>query len=865
MRSFSLISLFVFVSCATLSYLGLHEHTLYKKDKDKRSKVMSDIMYELDLDFSRTSSNTYSGKVNISFKLSENKDHLRLDFYNGEIEKILINDKVQSSFSYNKYFINLDKKYLRTGSNFVEIEFKQTFSNKGEGIKRFVDPVDNQEYIYTDFEPYNANHFFPCFDQPDLKAQYKMSLLAPANWKAITSVLPNKTKNTENLKHWSFPWSQTFSTYIFHLSLGPFHEWKSRYKNIPMKLYARKSLALFVDADSWFQTTKKGMRYFERYFDYAFPFTKYDQIIVPDFAWGGMENVGAVTYSERFIFRTQPVKSQLERRANVILHELAHMWFGNLVTMEWWNGLWLNESFATFMAYKAMETLPEFKTAWESFYNRTKGWAYWSDQLDTTHPIEVPVKDTKSAFANFDGITYGKGASVLKQLEFFIGKKEFQKGIQNYFKKHEYGNTNLRDFMMALESSSNTNLNKWEKEWLLKSGLNSIEVDSYCKDGRLTDLKVFQKVVSGDNSLREHRTNIGLFKTTEEGIELIKKMSVKYQSRITNVKIKKRVDCPDFIFPNLEDYDYVKSILNHKSLSFAYENISKINDDLLRAMVWDSLWNMVIDRQWPLNKMALMLLREAPQEKNNKIRDRILRNLASVSFYYASGTKKQWILWRNELERVAKETAYKADLKTDDKRIWVQAFINNTWSSEGIEFLLEKLKDSKILGLEWDFDLRWMAIQRLSRLGVEGVHDLIAKALTEDNSSLSQNNALAAKVLFPSLENKLNYYSKLLTDESLSFPKQSIIMKNLFPYEQAGFKKNVIVNWPQIIERVSPGKDDHFMGNFARYMHPFLCDKDNYNENSKKIKASFPIIVDKNLSIQLQEYERCYKIIEKMN
>ncbi len=542
MKSFAQLSVLLFCTVALAQCSGLPskpsqgslgnrlpESLLTEFEAKERASRVSDVAYTLFFDLN-ADKETYSGRATTQFHYRPSTDafQLTIDFETGTVKTLLVNGTKVETPTYNGFFVTLPTSYLKPGTNSVEIEFEKPFSKSGDGFYRFKDPEDGRVYTFTDFEPFNANKLFPCFDQPDLKATYTMEVLAPNDWTVITAVRENKTKSEQGRVRWFFPTTLPFSTYIFSLHAGPYHVWKSTAKTqagtIPLRLFARKTLAKYIDAQNWFKISTQGFQFFNAYFDTFYPFKKYDQVIVPDFNAGAMENVGAVTFSERFVFRGEPTRAQLLDRADVILHEMAHMWFGDLVTMKWWNDLWLNESFATFMAALASAEATEFKEAWQVFYEDTKTWAYWEDGLVTTHPIEVPVLSTDQAFANFDGITYGKGASVLKQVHFLIGAERFKAGVRDYFKKFAYKNAERKDFVSSLEQASGSNvLANWTGEWLQTKSFNVLEAEFKCDGGKITDFLVHQKLEDPEHStLRAHKTRVGLYKTGGENFKTIK-------------------------------------------------------------------------------------------------------------------------------------------------------------------------------------------------------------------------------------------------------------------------------------------------------------------------------------------------------
>ena len=410
--------------------------------------------------------------------LKELAQVIALDFEGGTIHSISINGamvdpkelpgKHGSRYDGHRVYFNANE-LAASGANRIEIGFSHPFATDGYGFERYRDPVDKQVYVYTNFEPYGAHRMFPCFDQPDLKASFELTVEAPEEWEVIANTMERDVSTVDGRKSWAFPLSPVISPYVFALHAGPFQVWKQDANGIPMRLFARRSLKPYIDPKDWFEPTKRGLEFYSGLFAYPYPYSKYDEIIAPDFTAGAMENVAAITFSERYISRSTPTTEDRRDIASVILHEMAHQWFGDLVTMKWWNGLWLNESFATFMSAKSLDEATDFQGSWLSF-NRGKNNAYWEDQLVTTHPIEVPVSDTDQAESIFDGISYGKGASVLKQLMFYLGDDDFSEGLRRYFQKYALRNTTTHDFIKTLSEASGKDLAKWQKTWLQTSG-----------------------------------------------------------------------------------------------------------------------------------------------------------------------------------------------------------------------------------------------------------------------------------------------------------------------------------------------------------------------------------------------------------
>ena len=552
---------------------------------------------------------------------------LTLDFAEGKIQEMSLNGEALSQSAYDGFRIRLPGALVRAGENEVVVRYAHPYNLNGNGLYRFQDPADQEVYLYSNSEPFAANRIFPCFDQPDLKAEITLAVNAPRGWEVIANMPAAGVDDVDGAKLWKFTPTPPTSTYLFALVAGGYSKWKSFAKapggkSIPVGLYARKSLAKYVDQAEWLDVTKKGLAFYAEEFGTPYAYPKYDQIIVPDFTAGAMENPGAVTFSERMVYRTRVTADRKRDRADTILHEMAHMWFGDLVTMKWWNGLWLNESFASFMASLASEEASPFGGVWQSFFKDLKQWGYWEDQLVTTHPIETPVPDTDQAFTNFDGITYGKGASALKQLRYFIGEDAFRDGIRAYFKDLAFKNATIQDFMGHLAAASGQDLGEWQRLWLQTSGVNTVRAEWGCRQGKLTAMVLRQSGAP----LRPHRSRVGFFSGRR-----LEEIPVEFKNELTDVPEALGKRCPDWVFPNLDDEDYAKVDLDTTSLDYLRSHLASVESPLLRQMVWHAIWEGVTHAEIPAQEYVALVLSAAPAEKETMVLSEILRNAVSPS------------------------------------------------------------------------------------------------------------------------------------------------------------------------------------------------------------------------------------------
>ena len=806
----------------------------------QRVSTVSNVDYTLDVRLDGTGP-TYSGRVRIAFDWKPTDTPLTIDFDGGEIRGLTVNGSAAASPSYNGVFVAIPVDGLRTGRNAVEIEYAREYSNDGSGLYRFVDPEDARVYLYTDFQPYNANRLFPCFDQPDLKATYTLTVDAPAAWVVISATRETGVTaiaDAEGRRRWTFPRSARFSTYLFPLHAGEYAQWADDKGEWPLRLFARQAIARYVDVDEWFLITRQGFEFYEAYFDYPYAFGKYDQVIAPDFNAGAMENVAAVTFSEAFVHRGEPTDFEREDRADVILHELAHMWFGNLVTMRWWDDLWLNESFATYMAALALVEGTEFDRAWMSFYSGMKQWAYWSDQLVTTHPIETEVVDTEQAFANFDGITYGKGASVLKQLAYYIGAEHFRDGVRAYFKAHAFHNTELRDFTGALERQAGLDLDPWVAEWLQTAGLNTVEARYTCKDGRLESFGLRQSASRRWPTLRRHRVRIGLYAKDDDGrIRLTREVPVAFDAAGTCVAALDGAPCPDIIYPNHGDEDFVKVRLDARTLSTARSELTLVEDPLLRAMLWRSLWEMVLDAELSVWDYAELTLTNLPREADSRILGEVL---ATVYGRRAQSPSVLTYLPRADDDERARAEALEARIAevfhtgleaakpgSDAQKRWFDAWVQVAHSDADRTRLRELLANKRSAnkhryeGMVVDQDRRWTIVRRLHVLGARGADPLRRAEAKRDPSNAGLQSARAAEVSIPTAAVKRRWFDAIVAGgEELTLAQRRIAMRHLFPREQIELRMSFSDAWFEAVPAVSARETGEFLTVFGSAMAP---------------------------------------------
>ncbi len=878
-----------------------------------RSKQIGHISYVLwfGLDASNTE---FEGRTVIHFELKpkarEADEKLVLDFEQGSLQSVNLNGLNLTDLSdperFDGHHIYIKLSELGTiNSNRIEIAYIHPYSSDGNGLHRFKDPADGKVYLYSHFEPYSAHRMFPCFDQPDIKATYELTVQAPKDWEVISNTLPREVSSVDGRKSWAFPPSPLLSTYIFALHAGPYSVWTGDANGIPMRLFARKSLASYVDAREWLKVTQQGLDFFGVQFGFPYPFAKYDQVIVPDFNSGAMENAGAVTFSENFVSRTRMTQDQKQNRANVILHEMAHMWFGDLVTMRWWNGLWLNESFATFMAAFALEQATEFKNSWQTFFAGTKQWAYWEDQLVTTHPIESTVPNTDQAKAIFDGIVYGKGASTLKQLNYYLGSEDFREGLQRYFQRYAYRNTNLGDFFKMLSEASGKDLNPWQHLWLQTSGVNTVETRWACETDPETQeskLSKFEILQSPAEKLRPHRTQIALFsrlktnrhKTTSFMPQDV--LNVTYSDALTRVDEAIGKPCPDFIFPNYKDNDYVKVVPDSISLQKIMADFESISDPFMRQMIWHQLWEMVIDGKLRAQDYIDFALKNAAREKDTVVLSKILRSLVNRSSNWISALK---LLsgdlrdhYRLRIESYTRTHLTMAPAGSDLQMIWFKSFLDAAFSTQTLQYAKSLLESKNTLrGMKIDQERRWELIQLLSLNGYEKSQDLIEAELKQDQTDTGQKASIAALAMNPDPESKKNWLQQISqfqlasnyssgpmgANESsvrsnpqseLSFPKIRAAMVNFQILGQENLIKDSVDRYFQVLPKFAMDpriETEEYSRWFASNMYPSLCSAEIVQRTNDILNAypNLPASIIKRLKTEKQKEEICIQARKK--
>ncbi len=834
-----------------------------------RAKQITDVSYELTINLDEKNTD-YSGEVIINFNLmKQNTSPVTVDFNSGKVNAVYLNDQ-SINFIYEQYFIQIPAETFTQERNKLRIEFERSYSMAGDGLHRYKDQQTGNVYLYSNFEPYNANKMFPHFDQPNIKASYALQVLAPASWQVISAQRESSINDENGKKRWMFPVTPKIPSYIFPLHAGPYKIWEDNSGKVHLRLFAREELAQYLNAKEWFTFTQQSFDFYNQYFEIEYPFGKYDQLIVPDFNSGAMENLGAVTFNEIYVGRG--VKTRLERfrHANVISHELAHMWFGNLVTMDWWNGLWLNESFATYMSYLQLSKNSEFKQdSWRIFYNNMKQWAYTTDQQVTTHAIELPVANTAEAFTNFDGITYGKGASVLKQLAYYVGEENFRKGVANYLKKFSYRNTELQDFINEVAQASDKDLTGWTQEWLYLAGLNTIQVEFACGDNHdvapLSEFSVLQFATPENPTLRSQKIELGFYQidqsANQKAVYQTAVIPFVYSGEKTAMPIEKSMACPDFVYPNVNDMGYLKVSLDKKSLTSVQQNIT-VFDPEMRSNLWQILWDQVLDKRLGLNEFVQLVNSSMVSNDTADVAAMSAKLRMAQDYLIKMQNNKQGFEKELKLlEAIAWRELQAAEAESDIQKIWFDTYVQLAFSKSELNRLANMLTGKqKVRGLQIDQDRRWAVLIRLNLFKHASAIKLADQEKKKDPSDRGQQMSLICEVVRATPEIKADFFEKMIAkDQAYKLATARLLMVNLFPVVQIEYRHQYADKILSNIPKLHKEQDERFLSSYLTGMLPSVCTAQNINRLTAAVTeyGALNPVINRSLRIALQEEQRC--------
>ena len=663
--------------------------------------------------------------------------------------------------------------------NSLMIKATGSYSRDGTGINWFRDPVDGRVYLHSMFSEHQAYRGYACFDQPDLKATFGFRVKAPDGWVAVS--------NTPGTKHadgeWTFPATKPMSTYITAIVAGEYHAVHQDHRGIPLGLYCRQSLAEYFDPDEIFEITRNGLDFFERRFGRRYEFGKYDQLFVPEFASGAMENAGCVTHNERMVFRSKVTDAARMGRAETILHEMAHMWFGDLVTMRWWDDLWLNESFAEWMGYLGVAEATRFKTAWIEFADATKAAARTQDQLPTTHPIVADIPDVEAVSLNLDRITYNKGAAALRQLVAWVGEDAFFKGVEQYFTAHAYGNTELEDFLEALEHASGRDLEAWSRAWLQTAGVNTLAAALEVEGGLIKSAALVQTAPAEHPTLRPHRLRVGLFDLVAGNVRRRQSLELDVDGATTPIPQLAGELAPDLVLVNDGDLTYCKVAFDQRSLATLKGHLGHIEDPLARALAWGAVWDLARDAQLRARDFIALALDNVGVENDPSTLQTLIGRIERAVESYSQPTHRPAV--RAQLARGAQEHLARSEPGGDAQLLWALTLVGAAREPAVVEWVRGLLDAAtQPTGLTVDFNVRWSAVDAIATIGAAG-DDLISRELERDPSAEGQRRGAAARAAQPLASAKRDAWEKVIHDQTTSHAMRRAIASGFHRIDQA--------------------------------------------------------------------------------
>ena len=735
---------------------------LTRDEAGERATLLRMESYQVQLDLTGGES-TFGSLTKVRFGCTRPGESTFIDLTAPEVSEIVLNGTALPLTAFDGDRIQLPDL---AADNELTVLAQCAYSRSGEGLHRFTDPADKGVYLYSDLETFDAHRIYACFDQPDLKATFEFSVLCPDTWQVISNMAPDDAASHAGpgVQRWHFPPTPRMSTYITHISAGPYAVVRSEHDGIPLGIYCRQSLAGYLDPDELFLVTAQGFDYFHAAFGVRYPFGKYDQLFVPEFKAGAMENAGAVTFLEDYIFRSRVTDTRHEARAETILHEMAHMWFGDLVTMRWWDDLWLNESFATWASLIAQSEATRWPDAWTTFCQAWKAWAYRQDQLPSTHPIAADIVDIDAVEVNFDGITYAKGASVLKQLVAYAGRENFLAGVRAYFARHAWQNASLADLLDALEQASGRDLAGWSKAWLETAGVNTLRPDfEIDADGRLSRFAVVQTAPPSHPVLRPHRLAIGLYDRGPGGLARRGQVELDVIGERTDVPELSGELVPDLILVNDDDLTFAKIRLDDRSLSTLIGSIGTFTESLPAALCWAAAWDMCRDAEMAARDYVALVLSGIGSIKSIAMLQTLLDQAVAAVRRFADPD------WRAaglaSLASALRVHLSGAAPGSDFQLAFAQSFASVATSPEDLALLRGLLDGSQTIpGLEVDTDLRWTLLYRLVSRGDAGQEEIDAEH-DRDRTDAGDRHALACQAAIPSAAAKEQAWQQIVSGE----------------------------------------------------------------------------------------------------
>lgn len=825
-------------------------NSISAQQAQQRAKRVSDVNYQLDLKL--THPRQFSGNALISFNLSDTEQPLLLDFNQANVTAFTINgSKVYPN--YDGKHLSISAALLNSGNNQISLQFRKPYSQTDQGLIRYTDPIDGNTYLYSHFLPSSAQMMIPQFDQPDLKAVYDLTVTAPNGWTVISASTPNNQTEGESASRWQFAATQPISPHNFSLHAGPYKHWRTELEQLPITLYARQSIAERVDSAQWFEQTRQALAFYQQQLGTPYPFSKYDQLLVPKLPQGMMANAAVSTFDESTL--------ETKQLHFIVSRAIAEQWFSNLVTLRWWDDLWFSQSLATFMANKSMAEKLNASTDYQDKYD-----VYQIDERNNSQPIEVAVTSSQQVNDGVPATTIKKGVALLNQLNFLLGDKPFYQGLSHYLKQYQYGTATLDEFMAALSASTKRPLNDWTTNWFYRSGVNQIETLYQCSNNRISHLAIKQSTRDSNSILRQQKVKLGLFTLGRQVLHPNLISTVTYDGESTNIKRLQGVRCPDLVFPNYEDLGYVRVKLDPRSLETALIHLHKIEDAHLRSMLWQTLWSSVLYGSLPLNRFLGSVLINAPHEQEPMVLAQLLDKLTQTKALLEQMSPNQLSYSQKALRALEQMSLRLTMSQTQDKikSLWFNAYVNFATSHQAKQHLTALLTGTEQLpGIDLSQKQRWAIIIHLNRYDHSGAQRLLFKEKQVDSSEMAEKYAMSAEVAQPKATQKRQWFERVQQHSANSDPlmldKLALVMKQLYPSEQKVLSQATAEQRLAELAELDKRNSTEFMRLYTQYLLPMNCSYANVAKLTRILndESNLSQITQRGLERTIQAEEKC--------
>ncbi|MES2823538.1 MAG: M1 family aminopeptidase [Pseudomonadota bacterium] len=839
---------------------------LTKSYASHRSKMLSGIHYGLNFDLTGKSS-SFDGSAKIEFTLERrSREPLTIDF-SGIVKTVYLNGE-SIKWDQRQGYISIESFKLKNGKNTIEISFSAEYSLSASGFIRYVDRATGKAYVYTNFEPDAAHQMFPHFDQPDLKASFETKIKAPSEWRIISATDPIEIARDSATKTVHFSASRPIPSYAFSIIGGEFLVTEKIANGVPLRVFYRPGLEKVINVEEWLQTTQQSLFFFERFLGSPYPFGKYDQILIPNLTPVAMENVAASTFREAFFSGEQSYLAK-QRHSNVIAHELVHSWFGNLISVQWWDELWLNESLATYLATLQQGSDSEFKnSAWTVFDNEIVQRAYDKDMQPSTHPVSMDIESTEHVHNKFDGISYSKGAILLRQMHYVMGDAKFSAALSSFIQKYRGKNVVTKNLLDEFSSKLSFDVALWEKEWLKSRGINSITADFSCGIRGLDKLNIAQTTSPYDDINRSQKIDIGLFNNEGGKLILTETISTFYSGSDSPVRVPDHIGCPDFILLNKGNLAYVRASLDDKSLRFFLKNAELFSDELA-LRIWSDLWYMVLQGTMSIEEYKNAIVSSLPVIKSDYLTRLLLQKLVVVKSYYEKFLlpRQSKLTALNEIERVGHGVITSELRSMKFRSIALTQYINLVQSNEGLALLQESLRGEGLAkNMVIDQNSRWAMVLKLNQYAFGSYEELARAELRKNPGPFSERSFKISTLIQPNIDKKLNWLNSHISPRLGSGSQDDMFfLSAIFSSSQSEMGVKLFQNVIDLIEGMGELEDSQMLANIIRSSSLNICEKQSLaklNGILGKIHDQLPIAYEQ-LNDSIYQSTLCISLLEK--